>query len=234
MSYHKLLRPIVEPTPAGDSIDLSSEQEIATAGNYQATMPHTLLWITASASGSITITANVQKLELTIIHDVAHQPLRIEVIASKPEQIITVRELFLIPDGAMIESQTALVMSTNHTTGILEQYALLNHPSRSSIEGAPVIEAAAHNTSNHLHQEGLLMNSQARLQMTPLLAVANNEVSAGHSFQLTQLSTEDEYYAATRGVDAQTLRTLLADGMLSRALAAYSSDELESLITRLI
>ncbi len=105
-----------------------------------------------------------------------------------------------------------------HTSGSIVTRSILYDQTHSRIQGAPVINAGAHDSENHLDQMSILLSPNSHSESIPLLSVANNAVRASHRSSIARMSAEDLFYCNTRGITRAEAEKLYLSGFLHQVL----------------
>ena len=87
-----------------------------------------------------------------------------------------------------------------------------------SFDGMINIEQNGGASNNYLKQEVLNLSSSGRVKTIPNLKIDTNDVKIGHRASIQNLSEEDLYYTAARGIERNTARKLLITGFLKEEL----------------
>ena len=72
----------------------------------------------------------------------------------------------------------------------------------------------------------LTSGSIAKIKVLPVLEMAENQIKAKHACSIGRLSTEQQYYLASFGLDKQQVTRLIAKGYLSNILQEISDEGL--------
>lgn len=69
-------------------------------------------------------------------------------------------------------------------------------------------------TDTYLSLETLMLDQTAKIDAVPALEIRNDSVRAGHSASVTNVSKEDLFYFASRGIGEEAARGMLVEGFL--------------------
>jgi Fe-S cluster assembly scaffold protein SufB len=119
---------------------------------------------------------------------------------------------------AKMHTRIENICQSSLTSGNIITYSMMMDEAFSQVQGAPVVEKNAADCVNHLLQKSMLLSSKARIDLVPLLSVANKQVQCSHRAEITHLSDEDLFYFANRGIAAEFAKHLLLDGFLNTLL----------------
>ena len=104
--------------------------------------------------------------------------------------------------------------------GIAQDKALLD------FDGMVSIRQTGSGSAGYLKQETLNLSPETTVRAVPGLKIDTNDVKAGHSAAVRNLSEEDIYYFGARGIGKETAKSLLITGFLGKELKkieAYKS-----------
>lgn len=87
-----------------------------------------------------------------------------------------------------------------------------------TMNGAIQIGRNGGGTNTYLKQDSLLLSKKARIKARPGLNIDTNDVKAGHSASITNLSDESLFYLTSRGMDEETARTMMMNGFVAEQL----------------
>ncbi len=101
--------------------------------------------------------------------------------------------------------------------------------------GVLTIEKTAGGTQAYLKQETLNLSSKAKVSATPALKIQTNDVKAGHGASIRNLSPEELFYLASRGINEKMGRKMLTEAFLKDALSElYDLPDVQTKIRQLI
>lgn len=69
-------------------------------------------------------------------------------------------------------------------------------------------------TDTYLTEDVLMLNSTAKVDAIPGLEIRTNDVKASHSATVSRVTAEDLFYFQSRGIDADTARSIFVEGFL--------------------
>ncbi|MBN1258421.1 SufD family Fe-S cluster assembly protein [Candidatus Peregrinibacteria bacterium] len=84
--------------------------------------------------------------------------------------------------------------------------------------GLLTIEKTAGGTQAYLKQETLNLSSKAKVSATPALNIKTNDVKAGHGASIRNLSPEELFYLASRGINEKMGKKMLTEAFLKEVL----------------
>lgn len=101
--------------------------------------------------------------------------------------------------------------------------------------GLITIEKTAGGTQAYLKQETLNLSSKAKVSATPALNIKTNDVKAGHGASIRNLSPEELFYLASRGINEKMSKKMLTEAFLKDALSELSDlPDIQNKIKQLI
>jgi Fe-S cluster assembly scaffold protein SufB len=106
------------------------------------------------------------------------------------------------------------ISSDSHTNGNISTRCMLFDQAKARIQAVPTVQKKAEECENHLDQKTIILSPDARSESVPLLAIANNKVSASHKSSMARLDENDIFYFQSRGISRQSAKKLLLDGFL--------------------
>lgn len=134
--------------------------------------------------------------------------------------------LDLLKEGASIFVRSACIANadkvfhltcTHHvpyTTGIMENYAVVEEKGNYRMEACGKIVKGAKESASHQKTRVLTMSEKHTSEVTPLLLIDENDVKASHATTLGQPDANQLYYLQTRGLSRKQALGLLTVGYI--------------------
>lgn len=101
------------------------------------------------------------------------------------------------------------------TVSRISARSVLDGRSHISWNGRVIVEKGAHGVDTHLAFRTLLLSASARARTIPSLEIATDDVTAGHAASVDRLADDALFYCASRGLDHEETKKLLAHAFLS-------------------
>lgn len=119
--------------------------------------------------------------------------------------------------GADIRFHTMQHHGAVNTTSNLLVKSVLTGTSKFSYDGSIYVDPVAQKTDAYQRNENLLLDSASRASSEPALEILANDVRCTHGATIGTVNDDELWYLATRGIDPQTARSMIADGFLRSA-----------------
>ena len=109
---------------------------------------------------------------------------------------------------------------------------------RASFTGSLIVAAGADGADARLSAKNLLLSAHAEINCQPVLEINADEVNAAHGATVGSLDAQALFYLRSRGIDAETARSMLMRAFAMEALAvledATMRADLESALEQLL
>ena len=105
---------------------------------------------------------------------------------------------------------------------------------RGVFRGAITVAAGADGADAKLSNKNLLLSSQAEIDTQPVLEIYADEVKAAHGATVGQLDPAALFYLRSRGLSAETARSLLIAGFCRETFAAVGGAEMRARLESLL
>lgn len=163
--------------------------------------------------------------------DVRHE-LTSEVVGERGESAVD--WLFFARAAQHYDLRIKNLFHASHGRGDVTIKGAACDSARVACQGAIIIGERGDGTSTHLAQHILLLDASAKVDAVPALAIATNDVRAGHGATVTTVPAEDLFYMGSRGIPREEARRLCVEGFLAdligRLPVASLRDELYTAI----
>lgn len=100
------------------------------------------------------------------------------------------------------------------TSSEIETRGVLKDKSYAIYRADIVMDKVMKNLSGAQNGKFLVLSKDAKVDAIPSLNIASNSVSCSHSLSITHITSEDTFYANTRGIGGDEARKLLVEGFL--------------------
>jgi Fe-S cluster assembly protein SufD len=111
---------------------------------------------------------------------------------------------------------------------------VLDGASRAVFNGRVVVRAGAQQTDAQQTNRNLLLSDQAEADSKPQLEIWADDVKCGHGAAIGQLDPDQIFYLRSRGVDAETARSMLVFGFAAEVVERIAIAALRSRLERLL
>ncbi|GBG12687.1 Fe-S cluster assembly protein SufD [Novimethylophilus kurashikiensis] len=111
---------------------------------------------------------------------------------------------------------------------------VLDGASRGVFDGKVIVRPGAEKTDAHQSNRNLLLSRQAEVDTKPQLEIYADEVKCTHGATVGQLDEDSLFYMQSRGIDAETARSLLVYGFLNDVIERVPVSELRSRIVDMV
>lgn len=99
-----------------------------------------------------------------------------------------------------------------YTTGVMENYAVVKEHADYKMKACGTIVKGMHDSNSHQTTRVLTLSQNQKSEVTPLLLIDENNVSASHATTLGQPDANQLYYLQTRGLNQTQALGLLTIG----------------------
>ena len=118
--------------------------------------------------------------------------------------------------------------SSEHYKGILDG------DSHGVFNGKVVVHPFAVKTDAHQSNHNLLLSRQAEIDTMPQLEIFADDVKCTHGATVGQLASESLFYLRSRGVDAESARSLLIYGFANDIISRIDEPDMRNRIGHLV
>lgn len=189
-----------------------------------------VLGVTAMSTCSLQISAALAKnasLSVALLHFCqSNSTIDLEVQMNGEESTSEVATAFFGTGDSQAKVSVKTIGNAPKTSGNIHMRSALFDNAHLFQKGVPTIAQGSFGSSSHLDQLGALFSSSARLRSLPALDIRCDDVSASHKAHLLQLSDEDQFFLASRGISQTSAKNLLLKGLAEPILHNISDEPL--------
>ena len=144
------------------------------------------------------------------------------------------RVLFYQSDTETLQVEDNYIFEAPDSQGRFSVTGLLSGQAKAEYFSDIIIKPAAQGTDSRIDMKLYLLNKGAQGVMLPGLKIDANQVKAGHGASTFQLSSDDLFYLATRGLSASQAKALVIDSLAARFADELSDTTQKNLILKRI
>ncbi len=153
---------------------------------------------------------------------------------SGPECLCTFDGLYLLSDKQHIDHHTRIDHLAPSSTSREYYRGILDGESHGVFNGKVIVHPHAIKTDAHQANHNLLLSRQAEVDTKPQLEIFADDVKCTHGATVGQLDDESLFYLRSRGVDADSARSLLIYGFANDIIRRVEVPDMRARIEHLV
>ncbi|MGI0100731.1 MAG: SufD family Fe-S cluster assembly protein [Candidatus Micrarchaeaceae archaeon] len=154
--------------------------------------------------------------------------------ANKDQSKVEVNEIILGSSKQKFDINTYIVNSGTHTNASLESKAALMDESFCIMKGFAKIKKGASKAKSYVHERGILLDKNAKVDGLPDMSVDENDVKATHSSATAPVDPESVFYLMSKGIDEIGVRKLLVTGFFAEVVSRMHNNLMKEVSMSLI
>lgn len=116
--------------------------------------------------------------------------------------------------GQHQDSGGKIIHLAPHTTSTIIAKSMSKDGGQSSYRGLLKVIKGAHSVRSKVQCDALIFDDASRTDTYPTIDIAESRVDIGHEASVSKISDEQLFYLQSRGLSAQTARTLIVNGFV--------------------
>ncbi|MBR3356849.1 MAG: SufD family Fe-S cluster assembly protein [Solobacterium sp.] len=124
----------------------------------------------------------------------------------------------LLSSASLVSAEKSYELTVNneapHTTGILQNYAVVLEGGQFVMDATGKIEKGSHGAESHQTSRALCFDEKQNSKILPKLLIDENDVQASHATTLGRVDEEQMYYMQARGLTVRQCTSLISAGYL--------------------
>ena len=124
----------------------------------------------------------------------------------------------LLSSASLVSDEKNYELTVNneaaHTTGILQNYAVVLKGGKFVMDATGKIEKGSHGAESHQTSRALCFDEKQNSTILPKLLIDENDVQASHATTLGRVDEEQLYYMQARGLTVRQCTSLISAGYL--------------------
>lgn len=160
--------------------------------------------------------------------------VRNKVEANDENSKVDVNEIIFGSSDQKFDISTYVINTGIETNASLESKAALMDSSFCIMKGFAKINKGAQKSKSYVHERGILLDKNARVNGLPDMSVDENDVKATHSSATAPIDEESVFYLMSKGIDEAGVRKLLVTGFFVNSLSKIKSNLMKELSISLI
>ncbi len=134
-----------------------------------------------------------------------------------------------------ISTHSALINHLNdNTNSIITNRSILNNNSICSMNIKSNIKNDSINSNSSQNIEAIILDSNSKVEMSPILFIDENNVYAKHSSSVSRINERDLYYLMSKGINKETANKIYALNFLLKDTPNEKREIIEKMIERYI
>lgn len=129
---------------------------------------------------------------------------------------------------------TQIINSAPHTNASLESKAALMGGSFCILKGFAKINKGAQKAKSYVHERGILLDKDSRIEGLPDMSVDESDVKATHSSATSPVDPESVFYLMSKGIEEGGVKRLMVTGFFANNLSKIKSNLMKMLSMSLI
>jgi len=151
-----------------------------------------------------------------------------------PECCCTLDGLYLLDGKQHIDHHTRIDHLAPSCTSREHYKGILDGASHGVFNGKVVVHPFAVKTDAHQANHNLLLSRQAEIDTKPQLEIFADEVKCTHGATVGQLDNESLFYLRSRGINAESARSLLIYGFANDIISRVDEPDMRNRIEHLV
>ena len=151
-----------------------------------------------------------------------------------PECQCTLDGLYLLEGKQLVDHHTRIDHFAPSCTSREHYRGILDGESHGVFNGRVVVHPHAIKTDAHQSNRNLLLSKQAEIDTKPQLEIFADDVKCTHGATVGQLDEDSLFYLRSRGVDADTARSLLIYGFANDIISRVEMPEMRTRVEHLV
>ncbi len=147
---------------------------------------------------------------------------------------VDVSELMFGSKEQKFDILTKIVNAAPHTNASLESKAALLDHSFCIMKGYAKINRGATKARSYVHERGILLDKNAKVEGLPDMSVDENDVKATHSSATAPVDPESVFYLMSKGISEIGVKKLLVTGFFAENLSKIQNKVMAELSMSLI
>ncbi len=141
------------------------------------------------------------------------------VISASHDGAVSVNEIMFGSGMQKFDISTQILNSGRQSMASLESKAVVMDSSYCLMKGYARVLHGASKSKSYVHERGIILDRQARVDGLPDMSVDESDVKATHSSATAPIDPESIFYLSSRGVEELGVRRLIVSGFLGEGIA---------------
>jgi Fe-S cluster assembly scaffold protein SufB len=216
-------------------VNVMHEVSIQEYAKTEINMIHNEDWRTFSAGSSKFVIGDNAELEFNSIYNGGLlTKVKSEVISEGYASKSRITEMVMGSSTQVFDINTTIVNANRDTASELESKGALADQSRCLLKGFADIRENAPGSRSFVHERGILLSKDARMDSIPGMSIKNSDVKATHSSAVAPVDEEALFYLMSRGASLTDARLLLVSGFFSGSLSKITDSTVKEAVASLI
>gem|GEM_PF-999659 len=160
--------------------------------------------------------------------------VRNTVEADGNEGRLELNEIIFGSASQKFDIETKIINAAPHTNASLESKAALMGSSFCILKGFAKINKGAEKAKSYVHERGILLDKNARIEGLPDMSVDESDVKATHSSATSPIDPESVFYLMSKGIGESGVKKLMVTGFFANNLAKIRNNLMKVLSMSLI
>lgn len=142
------------------------------------------------------------------------------------------RELLLAAPQGEYHLESKYILDGGDSATQYSWLGICGAHAKTSLRASGLVTTQARGARIHMDLRSIALDPSTRIDATPALEIAHDEVQASHSASVSQISEVDLFYLRSRGMTPAQARSLIVRGLLSAFVAEIQDDRAKHAILR--
>ncbi len=151
---------------------------------------------------------------------------QIGVLLAEEEARCRVNGAYLMRGNQHVDTTSIIDHAVPNCTTNEVYKGVLDDKSRAVFQGKIIVRKDAQHTDGHQLNKTLLLSDRAEIDSKPELEIYADDVTCGHGATAGEIDEDALFYLRSRGIDAETARSMLIDAFVDEALQEMSREDL--------
>ena len=170
----------------------------------------------------------------SLYNGAAHTRIRNVISASGNDSKVDVNEMIFGSSSQKFDINTFIVNSAPRTSASLESKAALTGMSFCILKGFAKINKGASKSRSYVHERGILLDRDAKVDGLPDMSVDENDVRATHSSATAPIDPEVVFYLMAKGITEAEVKSLIVAGFFAESLSRIRDSIMKEISMSLI
>ncbi|MBI5019056.1 SufD family Fe-S cluster assembly protein [Candidatus Gottesmanbacteria bacterium] len=136
--------------------------------------------------------------------------------------------------SAEVKMSTLQHHKAPNTTSNLLVKSILSDNSSFAYDGSITVDKKAQKTDAYQRNENMLLDTETQAISSPALEILANDVRCTHGATVKTIDENELWYLASRGIDPESARAMIASGFLRSAFSLIQDDDTRSRVETMV
>ena len=170
----------------------------------------------------------------SLYNGTAHTRIRNFISAGGNESKVDVNEMVFGSSEQKFDINTFIINDAPRSSASLESKAALTERSFCILKGFAKINKGASKSRSYVHERGILLDKDAKVDGLPDMSVDENDVRATHSSATAPIDPEVVFYLMSKGITEAEVKSLIVAGFFAESLSRIHDSMMKEISMSLI